>query len=153
MVYAQQIVNDFTYAQQHTILTLRANYREMLLINSGDRQFPRVGIKQAPLKNDGVANPGFTATDYDNRSTAAGKPGQKSFMDDVFQEFTFRNVAKKTATDTYPTVRTILHNITGNTYTTSTKFGDALIDDVDIGQDTIADAYAMRVARVLQVSV
>lgn len=152
MVYSQQIVNDFTYAQQKTTLTLRANYRTMLLLNSGDRQFPRVGIKDAPLKNGGVANPGFKATDYDNRTTQQGKPGQFSFDDDIRQEFTFRNVAAKNATATYPSVRAILKNITGNTYTTSTTFGNALIDDVDIGQDTIADAYAMRVARVLQLS-
>ena len=153
VVYAQQIVSDFTYAQQKGVLTLRANYRTLLLLNSGDRQFPRVGIKDAPLKNGGVANPGFTATDYDNRSTQAGKPGQFSFNKDVRQEFIFRNVAEKPATKTYPVFRDVLKNITGNTYTTATTFGNALIDDVDIGQDTIADSYAMRVARVLQVSV
>jgi hypothetical protein len=152
MVYAQQVVNDFTYSQQKGFLTLRANYRTLLLLNSGDRQFPRVGIKAAPLLKNGVANPGFLATDYDNRSTQAGKPGQKSFQADVTQEFIFRNVPARDATNTYPTVRAILTKITGNTYTTATKFGNALIDDVDIGQDTIADAYAMRVARVLQVS-
>lgn len=149
MVYAQQIVTDFSYAKQHTNLTLRANYRELLLLNSGDRQFPRVGIKNAPLVRRLTANPGFKATDYDQ---SPSDPTYNSFEADVRQEYKTRNISAGES-PTYPTVRTILHNITGNNYTSSTKFGNDLIADIDIGQDTIGDPFAMRVARVLQVSV
>lgn len=153
MVYAQQIVTDFTYAKQHTILTLRANYRELLLLNSGDKQFPRIGINDAPLVRTAAANPGFTSPDYDNRASNSGKPAFDSFNDEVRQEYAFRNIAAKASTATYPTARAILKNITGNTYTTATTYGDALIADIDVSQDTLGDAYAMRVARVLQVAV
>lgn len=147
-VYAQQIVTDFTYATSKNQYTLYANYRLMLAINSGDRQFPRVGIGKAPIKG-GVANPGFAF------NTPYVGTNADSFDDDVRTEFAARNIADKPPTDSTDTSRQILKNLTGNTYTATTgKFGDDLIADIDIAQDTLGDQFvAQRVARVLQLKV
>ena len=149
MIWAQQVVTDFTYATKGTNLTTSANYRLLLMLNSGDRQFPRVGIKSAPLRKPELgAAPGFTAP---RDSTPATKI--QNFDDDVREEFIARNVADKSPLPTYPTGRAILKNITGVDYTSSTTFSDALIDDIDLRQGIIGDAFAMRAARVIQVSV
>jgi hypothetical protein len=148
-IWAQQIVADFNYAREGTELTTRANYRLFAMLNSGDRQFPRVGIKEAPLKNPAAgAVPGLTPpVDF------APVDGIVSFADDIREEMDSRSIGDKLPTQTFATARAILTNLTGNTYDNDDKFGDALIDDIDIGQDVLSDAFAMRVARVLQVSV
>ncbi len=145
VIYAQQIVTDFTYAQSHNAYTLQSNYRLLLALNSGDRQFPRVGIKDAPIKG-GVANPGFAF------NTPYVGTNATSLDDDVRAEFAARNIIDKPPTDSTETSRLILKNLTGTTYTATTgQFGDALIDDIDIGQDTLGDQFvAQRVSRVLQ---
>lgn len=147
VVYAQQAVTDFTITRGGTLYSTYANYRLMLTLNSGDRQFPRVGIKEAPIKG-GVANPGFVFT-----SPYEGT-GMNSLDADVRAEFEARNVADKPPTAVNDASRQILTNLTGNTYTSETgKFGDSLINDIDIAQDTLGDAFAMRAARVLQLTI
>lgn len=147
-IYAQQAVTDFTITRAGTLYTTYANYRLMLAINSGDRQFPRVGIKAAPIKG-GVANPGFAFN-----SPYVGT-NMDSLEEDVREEFEARNVDDKPPTAVNEVTLEVLKNLTGNTYTSTTgKFGDSVINDIDIGQDTMGDQFvAQRVARVLQLRV
>ncbi len=149
VVYSQQIVTDFTIATSKNSYVLQSNYRVLLALNSGDRQFPRAGIKDAPIKG-GVANPGF-AFSYGSFS-ATNSP---SLEEEVRQEFRNRNVADKPPTSTNEVSRLILTNLTGNAYTSTTgTFGDTMIDDIDIAQDTLNDQLvAQRVSRVLQLKV
>lgn len=153
VVYAQQIVADFTYAQSDNQYALNANYRLMLALNSGDQQFPRVGMSDAPIKG-GVANPGFNFSYVG--STTASALNMTSFYDDVQAEFTARNILEKpeNLTITTETTRAILNKLTGNTYTAATNFGTNLIKDLDLGQDVLSDQFvAQRVSRVLQLKV
>lgn len=147
VVYAQQIVEDFTYAQKGTTYTLYQNYHLYTLLNSGDRQFPRVGTSVAPLKgstsdSSNVANPGFTGnSDY----AFANSP---SFDATVRSKYDGRISPGTTSMNALQA--TILNNITGNKYTSSTLFDDNLLKSIDTTQDTLGDAFVMRVARVLQ---
>lgn len=147
-IYAQQAVTDYTITRSGTLYTTYANYRLMLAINSGDHQFPRVGTAKAPIKG-GIANPGFAFTSPYNGT------GMESFDKDVRAEFIARNVADKPPTASNEVSRAILKNLTGNTYTAATgTFGDNVLHDIDIGQDTLGDQFvAQRVARVLQLKV
>lgn len=148
VIYAQQAVTDFNITRSGTQYTTYANYRLMLALNSGDRQFPRVGIKAAPIKG-GVANPGFAF------NTPYAGTNVDSLYEDVFNEFEARNVAMKDPTAVNEISLAVLKNLTGNTYTSTTgRFSTALIDDIDISQDTMGDQFvAQRVARVLQLKV
>lgn len=154
VVYAQQILVDFTIAQQQqTQYALYANYRLMLALNSGDQQFPRVGLSDAPIKG-GVANPGFNFN-YTGSQTLSAQ-NMTSFYADVKQEFAARGVLEKAEnlTITTETTRAILNKLTGNTYTSATNFGTNLIKDIDLGQDILADqTVAQRLSRILQLKV
>ena len=77
----------------------------------------------------------------------------RSFEDDIREEFISRNVADKPGTQTYPTARAILTNITGQTYSDSTLYFDDLIKDIDLRQGVMSDAFVMLVARDLQVKI
>jgi hypothetical protein len=151
VIYAQQLATDFTYVQSKNQYTLQSNYRLMLALNSGDNQFPRVGMSDAPIKG-GIANPGF---DFNyGTSPAVSAKNVASFYKDVRNEFAARNVPEKPSTITTATTRAILTKLTGNTYTSATTFGDALIKDIDLGQDVLADQYvAQRISRILQLKV
>lgn len=140
-VWAQQIVNDFTYSKRGTLYTTYANYHLFTLLNSGDKQFPRVGLLDAPLKNGSTnATPGFTKS-------------YRSFQALIVDELAGR-ISNKADTPITATMATILNAVAGGKYTAaSTKFGAALIASLDVSQGVLGDAYAMRAARVLQVKI
>jgi hypothetical protein len=141
IVWGQQIVADFTYSQKGTTYTLHNNYHTYVLLNSGDRNFPRPGLSGAPLKSGGTtANPGFISP-------------VRSFDALVRAELAGR-ISDKPPTPITQVACDILKNCTGQTYTPSTtSFGDDLIANIDQRQGVFSDQYSMRVARVLQVKV
>jgi hypothetical protein len=140
-VWAQQIVADFTQSQKGTKYTTYANYHLYTLLNSGDRQFPRVGLTSAPLKSGTTnATPGFINS-------------YRSFDDLIRKELAGR-ISDKAPTPITAVTATILNKVGGGKYTAaSTTFGDDLIASLDQTQGVLGDSFANRAARVLQVKV
>ena len=141
-VWAQQIVTDYRFAANNkTKYTLYANYHLYALLNSGDRQFPRVGLKDAPLKAGATnATPGFTTS-------------VRSFDALIRRELTGR-ISDKAPTSITAATATILNRVGGGKYAAgTTTFGKDLINSLDQTQGVIADSFGMRAARVLQVKI
>ena len=139
-VWAQQIVTDFRFAQKGTLYTTYANHHLYTLLNSGDRQFPRVGLTGAPLKNGATnATPGFIKSE--------------ASFDALIREELAGRITDKPDSPVTATQATILNALAGGKYTTATTFGPTLIASLDMTQGVLGDAFAMRAARVLQVKV
>lgn len=139
-VWAQQIVNDFRYSQKGTTYTLYNNYHTYVLLNSGDRNFPRPGVSAAPLRGgSAVANPGFISP-------------IASFDALIRQELAGR-ISDKPASPMTAVAAQILTNAGGTYSAATTTYSDATIATLDQRQSVFSDQYTSRVARVLQVHI
>jgi hypothetical protein len=151
-IWGQQLIADSSFASAHTVLSTRANYRLMLALNSGKKAFPSVGLEAAPLLTGTNAAIGFDTSDsYGDE----GGTSVRSFEEDVRREFTDRNVLDKTAEyqKTESVGRAILTNITGKTYTSSTLFNQALMDDLDKSQRPLTQLNVLKLAKTLSLRI
>jgi hypothetical protein len=141
-VWAQQITTDDNYAAAGTVLVTRNNYHLLALLNSGDAQFPRVGIKQAPLvgPNTSVV-PGATLE--------FGSQPVVSVEDLIRREMAARNIGDNANRPGNVVTDAILSRITGKTYS-GQVFSKALLADVDLSQGALGDRLAVLAARALR---
>lgn len=150
-VYAQQLIADSNYSKKGTALTLRANHRLLLALNSGTQQFPRVGIKAAPLLGGTNAAPGFnTSSIYGN---TYGGATVRSYEEDIRDEYNSRSIGVKPAWNMKATARAIVSNITGDTLTSSAQFSTAMITQIDQNQDVFGDTDVMKLAKAIMVKI
>ncbi len=149
--YAQQVEIDAGVLRTGSILSTRMNYRLLLLMNSGKKQFPRVGVASASLKagNNGSAPGSFPEF---------GTTPIASFDADVRAEMAGRNVADKPPTEGNVTTWAILKNITGRDFGTATrtnesKFGDLMVAEIDQYQGILGDRGVINLAGKLKLVV
>lgn len=142
-VWAQQITTNVSFARKKTVLSTRNNYNLLALLNSGDRQFPRLGVKHAPLV-DGVESVVAGST------PEFGDQPIVSVADLIQSEMGERGIPTQ-STPGNEVADFILNKITGKTYETQT-FNDALVSDVDVSQGVMGDKFAIKVAQTMKLA-
>lgn len=146
-VYAQQLHTDYRIGLGRDSSTPVSNYAAYqnyhlyTLLNSGDRQFPRVGVKAAPLVNGTTnATPGFIAS--------------KPSFDQLIRDELAGRISNKPPTPITTVAASLLNNVAGGNYTaTTTTYGKTLIDSIDQTQGVMSDAFVMLSARDLQTKI
>ncbi|HQY87437.1 MAG TPA: hypothetical protein PK402_02185 [Tepidisphaeraceae bacterium] len=142
-VWAQQITTNVSFARKKTVLSTRNNYNLLALLNSGDRQFPRIGLRNAPLANGEESVVAGSTPEFGNQPIT-------SVADLIQSEMGERGIPN-VSTPGNEVADFILNKITGKTYTTQT-FNDALITDVDVSQGVMSDKFVIKVAQTMKLA-
>lgn len=142
-VWAQQITTNVSFARKKTVLSTRNNYNLLALLNSGDRQFPRIGVRNAPLANGEQSVVAGSTPEFGDQPIT-------SVADLIQSEMGERGIPTQ-STPGNIVADALLNVITGKTYTLQT-FSDGLVSDVDVSQGVMGDKFAIKVAQTMKLA-